>query len=446
MQPTQAATPAALDAATVLAMHRLARPNANPPGLIEDALLKGRRDVLEILHAAGEFDPGIVASACYTLVFQKRDAQALDWLISKGLEPGKARFPGTPAWLGIDAKNGEGAIWQEGLIRLLEAGVLGVDHRIGLDFQQPPGLLEFALRSSADAFACELLERNAAAGVAELRLALNAGCAGAVVLIAPRIVSVGRFDMRNLRDAIGQFNGFNMVPPDEVRAHKTQVMTAALNELSARALEAPLLERGAVEANGYVEELKLLDVEQMRAIVGRHPDALDGLLHAACRIDALTVAPVLLRAGARVDASEGGQRPVSPPRNMPEKLYSPHALHNATSVAMMRLLLEHGADLHAKWNGWNVLHWAFENFRGTSRLHETIAEGKAVFDFLAQQGVDFAEGANGRTVKQLAYNLDESLKRHLMAIRSGERISSAMQDEAREPPAGPADERGPGVL
>lgn len=445
MQQTKAGIPAVLDAATVLELHRLTRPCGSPPGMIEDALMAGRFDVLEILYAAGQFDQAVATSASYTLVFKHRNAQALDWLISKGLEPGRARFPGTPAWFGLDAKSGDG-LWQEGLIRLLEAGVLEVDHRIGLDFAKPPSLLEFAVRDGADLFACELLERGAAAGVQELQMALRSGCAGAVSLIAARIPSLTRFDLRKLRDEIVQFNGFGMAPADDVRAHKTRAMTGALNSLATRALEAPALDKGAYEANNYVEELQLLDVRQMRAVVSRYPQALDGLLHAACRIDAVTVAPVLLEAGARLDASEGGRRAVSPPRNLAEKLYSPHALHNAVSVSMMRLLLARGADLHAKWNGWGVLHWTFENFRGPSRANETVAEAKAVLDFLAQQGVDFAEGANGRSVKQLAVSLCEDLKRHLTSIRTGSRISSAMPGEVDEPATPDAEQGGPGVL
>lgn len=444
MQQPLAASPAALDAETVLEMHRLARPSGSPPGLIEEALLTGRRDVLEILHAAGEFDRGATASASYALVFQKRNGQALDWLLSKRLEPGRAQVPGAPAWYGLDVKGEGGSVWQEGFIRMLEAGILTVDHRIAGDFSQPKIMLEYALANGADALACEVLQRGVRGDVAYIGMGLKKGCTGAACLIAPHVDSLSRRELRDLRNAISEFNSFGFAPPDEVRAHKTRSMNVVVNALAARVLGPADISEAAFLVNQYVEELQVLDgPEQIREVVARHPDTLDDLLRAACRIDAVAVARVLLEQGARVDASDGGRIAVSPPPKMDPRLFSPHALHNATSAQMMRLLLEYGADLHAKVNDWGVLHWTIENFRGSNKHPDTVAAGKGVFDFLAQQGVDFAEGARGRSVKQLAVTLCDDLKRHLSAIRTGARISLAMEGEPGELPLA---ERGPGIL
>lgn len=444
MQQPDTAIPVPLDAATVLELHRLARPTASPPGLIEDSLLTGRHDVLEILHAAGEFDRNVAASASYALVFQKRNEQALDWLLSKGLEPGRAQVPGAPAWYGLDVKGEGGAVWQEGFIRMLEAGILTVDHRIAGDFSQPKILLEYALANGADALACEVLQRGVKGDVPYIAMGLKKGCTGAACLMAPHIDFLSRRDLRELRNAISEFNAFGMAPPDEVRDHKTRAMHTVVNALAARALGPADIGEAAFSVNQYVEELQALDgPEQVREVVARHPGTLDDLLRAACRIDAVVVAKVVLEQGARVDASDGGRIAVSPPPKMDPRLFSPHALHNATSAQMMRLLLDYGADLHAKVNDWGVLHWTIENFRGSNKHPDTVAAGKGVFDFLAQQGVDFAEGARGRSVKQLAVTLCDDLKRHLSAIRTGARISSAMDVDASE--SAPS-ERGPGVL
>ena len=138
-------------------------------------------------------------------------------------------------------------------------------------------------------------------------------------------------------------------------------------------------------------------------------------LHWAAHWDDVAVAEMLLRAGARVGArNEYGVTPLA------------LAASNG-SAAMVKLLLEHGADPNADGAGYTALHWAAGSWETTLRFDDDT-KANAWYRLGGLKGE-----AKLALIRALLAGFEESLP-----IRDG---SQTRLTERRVEPALPADRR-----
>lgn len=453
-----------LDAATVVALHRMMRgtPDLADKGVAQTAVRSRRFDVLEVLHAAGELADKDVANACIAQAIVLKDAESLRWLVERGAQPATVKPPKPIAGRNdnpprkavvrdsalqlLFARRGNGdPTWVEGLRILLDGKAIAATDWIDTGHDSAELLLELALESSAPECALDLLDRGAVPVSRLLGQALLCANLEVAARFAKATPEISLQQVRELRFEIGNREYFQKLGKPMLAK-----FTALLDAVVGDSFQMPEKELGT--RRGMKEIVDLLDntksPKAVRKVVQRYAHKADDFLFYGASVGAADIVRAALEFGGRLEPDEATLKERALVNEKATRNFSPYPLHNAGSGEVLKLMIEAGADLSVKWNGEGVLHHSIRMVGGMTDYGDgkPLREAVAIFETLHAAGVDFGEGANGRTVMQIAAPLKEPLRRVLAAIRTGDRISSAMKDDGQPEVAKDPKPSAPGIL
>lgn len=453
-----------LDAATVVALHRMMRgtPDFAEKGVAQTAVRLRRFDVLEVLHAAGELEDKGVASACVVQAVVLKDAETLRWLVQRGAKPAVVKPPKPVAgrvdnpprsavvrdsalrllFAGRNSVDATSVTWVEGLRILLDANAIAPSDWVDEGHSVPTLLLELALKSSAPECALDLLDRGAVPVARLLGHAFLSGNLEVAARFAKATREISRLEVIDLRFEMDNREYFKKLGKPTLTK-----FAALLDALVGDSFQ--MSEKELATRRGMKEIVDLLgktkNAKAVRKVVQRYAHKADDFLFYGAADGAADIVKAALEFGGRLEPDEAKLKERA---LVNEKMrnFSPYPIHNAGSSAVLRMLIDAGADLSVKWKGEGVLHHAIRHADGAGAQGDDFTDAKATFVILHEAGVDFGEGANGRTVMQIAGRLKEPLRRALTSIRTGDRISAAMKDDGQ--PEHPQDPKRsePGIL
>lgn len=456
-----------LDAATVVALHRMMRgtPDFAEKGVAQTAVRLRRFDVLEVLHAAGELEDKGVANACVVQAVVLKDAESLRWLVQRDAKPAVVKPPKPVAgridnpprsavirdsalrllFAGRNSVDATSVTWVEGLRILLDANAIAPSDWVDEGHSVPTLLLELALKSSAPECALDLLDRGA---VPVARLLGHAFLSGNLEVAARFATATREISLREVRDL--RFEMENREYFKKLGKPTLTKFSSLLDALVGDGFQMP--EKELATRRGMKEIVDLLartkSSKAVRKVVQRYAHKADDFLFYGASIGSADIVRAALEFGGRLEPDEATLKERALVNEKAARNFSPYPVHNAGSGDVLKLMIDAGADLSVKWKGEGVLHHSIRMVGAMTDSGDgkPLRESVAIFETLHATGVDFGEGANGRSVMQIAASLKEPLRRVLASIRTGDRISAAMKDDGQPDGSQAPKPSAPGIL
>lgn len=457
-----------LDPSTVVSMHRMMRglPDMAEKGVAAAAVRLRRLDVLQALHAAGELADKAVAGACVGQAILMNDAEILRWLVKRGAQPMVHKLPkpiaghsGNPPkgsvlrdgvlkclFASVHGGAAPEETWREGLRILLDGGAIGPnDYVEAAGGGVPEPLLLHALTSSAPGLALELIDYGAIPAARLLYDAFRTGNVEIAGCFAKATRAISIVQVRDLRHEMANREWFTKLPQTTRTKLRNllDAVTAESLQLSDKDLEG---RRGFMEAAHLISGIN--SDKAVRRLVERYAHIADDLLFFGARLGSAPMLQAALEFGGRLEPDAKTLKERATLNEKAQRNFSPYPIHNAGSAEALKVLIAAGADLSVKWGGEGVLHHCIRRVSDIPDRGDGAAEREAIqyFEALHAAGVDFSEGANGRSVMQIAAILKEPLRRTLNSIRTGDRISAAMKDDGQPDVPKAAQASAPGIL